>query len=307
MKIKKALANWVEKNDHNLHFWSGIGHLGRGLVALLVFVFSADYLISSYLPNYAVVIKSHKLVFSASLIWFMATVTLIYAVYSSRKYKNLALRLGASCAENMKAEDYSYAERRKIVKNYSAQFHESKKLYVLGATGFHTFAKRRDSREDNDTSALLRPVIDSLSVDKTRCNEIEIDILLLHPKSKYAAQRVKGLNPPQTLDEYQEEIMTSLRACLNFKKELPNLRCFVYDRPLIWKLIITDSFAWQQFYKEGTHAEHSRINIFTNLPESGNALYHPFLKLFELLRDSAASEIDLSGDKLEIPSLQIQE
>lgn len=305
MSPKKNIVSkkWVANVDHELHFLSGIGNLLAYVGGFLIFVGGLYVSVIKLLPDYEAVFLSHRWVFSATVVWFVISITLLYKIFSSRKYKNLVNRLGATCAENMSEQDYTYSERRKIIKTYSPEFNRSKKILVLGATGFHTFAKPGDQREDEDNSALLRPVLEALSNDKTRCDNVEVDILLLHPDSKYAEERVKTLHPSQTLAEYKEEIRISLLECQKFKKEIPKLRCFVYDRPLIWKLIITDDFAWQQFYKEGTHAEHSRINIFSNITESGNALYHPFLKLFELLRDSAASEVDLSQNSLRIPVL----
>lgn len=81
------------------------------------------------------------------------------------------------------------------------------------------------------------------------------------------------------------------------KEKNSKSKMFLYDRPLIWKLIITDTLAWQQFYEKGTHAEHSRLNIFSNVQTGGNALYPPFIKLFELLRDTAAIEVDLNANE----------
>ena len=288
--LSNKLENLIIKYDHLLHIWSGIAHLLKFLFGFIFLIISSYWSIKNWFPDYKKILESHFWVFCGVIVWFIITLRLFFASLASRTQLRLLSRLGAACAENLKKRDYTYSEKRKIVKIYEDKFHKSDSLYILGASGYHTFSKPDDPREDLDRSALLRPILDKLSNDRAR-SSVNIDVLLLHPDSHYIIERTSKLEPKQTVEDYKKEILDSINFCKELKTKLPNLRCYVYNRPLIWKLIITDSFVWQQFYEEGTHAENSRINIFENIPQSGNALFHPFRKLFELLRDTGGQEV----------------
>jgi hypothetical protein len=263
------------------------------VIALLLALFN------DYLPKFlGTFINAHPWIFGFCVAWLIVTIMLFFRAYSLGKYKALAARLGAVYAENMGKGRLSYDRRAEIVEHHQKSFLDSEKLYILGATGLRTFVQQKDPVQDAGAPAILRPVFDLLVNDKQRSSKINVDILLIHPDSRFVKERAPLLlDPKQTIEEYQLEIRKAIDHCVTLKKDLPKLRCFLYDRPPIWKLILTDEFVWQQFYKDGIHVEHSRINIFKNTAkerQADNALYTPFLKLFELLRDSACQELDLT-------------
>lgn len=307
-KISDWLSDVVEQSDHTLHFWSGLGNLGSAAVKTLIFL--AVGLLGWYSvmsPEIQRTVESHKVVFTALAAWFFITLTLLFRGYSLGKYKNLASRLGAVFAENMRESDINFKGRKRIIRKHSKKFTDSKVIHILGATGVRTFVDKTDIIKD-EGAALMSPIFSTLRNDKSRSAAIEIDILLIHPDSKYAAERAAAIEPPQPYEEYKQEILEAIKYCAVLKKDFPKLRCYVYDRPPIWKLILTDTLVWQQFYKVGTHVEHSRINIFANTDsaKSGNGLYPPFKKLFELLRDDACSAVCLEGVEPVIPKLPLK-
>ncbi len=143
----------------------------------------------------------------------------------------------------------------------------AKDIWILGATGYRTFA-----RKDIESIAALREVLEEITG--------EIKILLLHPKGPFTISRANALGVP--LDDYQREIMNSV----NFLKELKNkgksIALKFYTQRPIWKMIILDNFMWLQYYHPTKHVEQMPVYGISRSPKREEySLFDPLYGVFQ--------------------------
>lgn len=191
----------------------------------------------------------------------------VWAIWAIRKYKTLLNRLGYADSLGLKNAAGINSERSRIWQTRFKSSNNIDKLDILGATGFNTFAKKE---QENHLNAPLLNTIQGFPQNKP------IRVLLLDPRSKYFSIRVNDLNkvdPHINLKTYFEETRRAVDFCHSQASEhKKNIRWRFYDRPPIWKLIITNDVVWQQLYVEKCHVERTPVNIFLRPTEPSNYL-----------------------------------
>jgi hypothetical protein len=258
--------------------------------------------------------KSSPTIFGVLLFLVVAVLALSLFVLTLLPYKQLCLRLGARSAENFRSQRNPYRSRRLFIKRLERHFLSTSTLRILGATGLKTIGFV--DPVDPNNKALLHDLFVG-----PKLRGVEIDVLLLDPNSDYMIARARTLYDNSDLEiknskswsqyvaEYRDEIIQSIEYCAALQVNLPKLRCYIYDNTPIWKLILTDKLVWQQSYPARAHVENSWVNIFENPGDDGdqkNALYPPFSKLFDLLRDAASQMVDLHNVNAELKRIQLE-
>jgi hypothetical protein len=161
----------------------------------------------------------------------------------------------------------------------------SKTIRYLGSTGEKSFAV---------DGSPLKGVFDDVATD------VKIQILLIHPCSQFVEERVtdlqsKNKNPNGDIDDYKKEIHNALKYCRGLRKSGKNIEVRLYDRALVWKLIISDRCLWQQSYPPGRPSNESPANLFAEDGASSRksaGMYEPFSRLFDMLFE-ASHAVDL--------------
>lgn len=239
--------------------------------------------------------EKHPLVLLGVTLIFFIQLTLM-VIFAKKWFisKALLTRIGAVLTaayptrDNKKAAQFRFQVRNQILDDLRI----SKRLRVLGATGYNTFARGGKDWIGEDNSFLYEILSDAMPYTR-------IEVLLIHPQSTYISTRANQLG--MSIEKYAEEIQQSIKRCSELKKEGKDIHCYLYrERPLVWKLIISDKHVWQQAYPVDGHVEFSGINLFKKrgdadqlLIENSNSLYSPFSILFDLLRDTGCTEVPL--------------
>lgn len=148
------------------------------------------------------------------------------------------------------------------------QCKKAKDIFIIGATGFQTFA-----RKDSEGNAILREVVEE---DMTG----EIKILLLHPSGEHTINRAKALGVP--IDNYQGEIKNSIKFLKELKAKGKNVALKLYTQKPIWKMIILDNFLWLQYYHLCKHVERMPVYGISRATDEGTySLFDPLYAVFQ--------------------------
>ncbi len=178
-----------------------------------------------------------------------------------------------------------YFEEEGVVKNF---------IDILGITGEMTFSKQASETTPQKVEAApLRQTLDK--INKT----LHVRVLLLSPKSQHFVKRVNDLYPclaNEKVKDYKKRLLIETEvffkqteAAIAYLKQKRvdgfKVSWQFYDRPPVWKLIITKNFVWQQIYPQGVHVEYAQTNIFSSTAEgaSESGLYSGFKTIFDLL------------------------
>ena len=135
-------------------------------------------------------------------------------------------------------------------------------LYILGANGIDTFG---------DQNSPLYEVMQG--------SHVEMKIVLIDPGSPEldGRSRAVGIDPA----EYRRAIRTSERRLRELKKQHHSIDGRFYNGQPNWKLIITTTTVWVQYYiPGGQHVNETPVWRFDATPE-GDGLYHLFRMEFD--------------------------
>ena len=229
-----------------------------------------------------------------------------FGFYFHTKARGMIVRVGLELTEDWASPEEKLSPYEILSKPHftkvAQDFRTSQVIRILGATGYNTFG------QIGQNPAGKKPLLSDVFAvpDPTR----HIDIALLNPCGPYVAERAGQVG--MHVASYQNEILASIRRCsqlsINYKGRI---RCYLYEGPLMWKLIISENYVWQQTYPMHGHVENTPVNVFKRINEltSGNQLYVPFLRAFDLIV-ARKSTVDLHvehlhcGDRLELVSLE---
>lgn len=247
--------------------------------------------------------KHPGLLITIALLIFVLSTALLAIIRKWLPTRALVSRLGAVLTASYPTEDPELAAdfRESVRDQILDDLKSTSHLRILGATGYNTFAMGGKGWT-GARSAFLYDILDSAPTTT------EIDIVLMHPDSKFAKARAAQIGVD--VNVFRDEILASIGRCVELRKAGKSVRCFLFhERPLVWKLIITDKHVWQQAYPVDGHVEYSGINLFrrrgnANSPTvaMSNSLYAPFLMLFDLLKGNGCKEVDLSTSPATIPT-----
>jgi hypothetical protein len=135
-------------------------------------------------------------------------------------------------------------------------------LYILGANGIDTFGDR------------LAPLYDVMET-----SHAEMKIVLIHPDSPQLAGRATavGIEPR----DYKRAIRTSEQRLRDLKRQHHAIEGRFYDGQPNWKMIITTTTVWVQYYAPGRqHVNQTPVWRFDATP-AGDGLYHLFRMEFD--------------------------
>jgi hypothetical protein len=304
--FKEKVSTW--EREH--FFWAEMSAIVGAIILVLKWFLHATGLE----PKLIATAQASPVIFGFIVLLAVAVLVLSLVVSSLLPYRRLCCRLGARSAQNFRSQRDPFKSRGAFFKRLEKHFMSTSQLRILGATGLKTIGFV--DPVDPTNKALLHDLFVGPKLRGT-----SIDVLLLDPNSDYMIARARTLydnssleirsskSAAQFVNEYRDEILQSIEYCAGLAANLPKLRCYTYDNTPIWKLILTDHLVWQQSYPAKAHVENSWVNIFENPPDGNdekNALYPPFSKLFDLLRDAASEMLDLRQIDKELKKIQAE-
>lgn len=135
-------------------------------------------------------------------------------------------------------------------------------LWMLGATGKETFG--------SSTAPLC---------DVLRNYRQPVRILLLRPYSKGFDRRVSDLNTNS--ENYAAEILDAIDFCVELKKRYQvDIELRVYSEIAIWKMIITSTQLWLQYYAPKKHVDDTPLYCFESVHQD-MGLYSALKSVFQ--------------------------
>jgi hypothetical protein len=179
-------------------------------------------------------------------------------------HKALALYAGISsfsphATKKDKREDWQQCRQ---------QIESAKDLRIMGATGWDTFAS---------PEAPLHSLIKKFKGD--------IKILMLD-KNAQAVIENRALELSRAHRDYSEEIEKSIAFLTALKKTKTDFQIEVrmYKKPLVWKMIICNSYMWLQHYWSEKNVDDSPVyTFFSDGAENPTSLFHPFYSEWQRL------------------------
>jgi hypothetical protein len=137
----------------------------------------------------------------------------------------------------------------------------AKDLRILGATGWDTFG---------DTNSPLHHTLDKFAG--------EIKILLLDPNAS-SVIKMRAIEVGKTEVEYVNDINRAIGRLKTLKHSKPgfNVELRLHTKPLIWKMIICNTYMWLQHYWPDKNVEDTPVyTFFSDGTEHPTSLFHPF-------------------------------
>jgi hypothetical protein len=135
-------------------------------------------------------------------------------------------------------------------------------LWLLGATGRETFG--------HSTAHLC---------DVMRTYKSSVRVLLLRPYSKGFDRRVLELS--HNANDYISEILDAIDFCADLKKNYGiDIELKVYSEVAIWKMIITSTQLWLQYYAPKIHVDKTPLYCFESMQED-MGLYSALKSVFQ--------------------------
>jgi hypothetical protein len=150
--------------------------------------------------------------------------------------------------------------------------HENKFVYILGANGIDTFGKPGS------------PLYDSLQSFRGT-----IRVILCKPDSKPMRGRAAavGINA----GDYSRAIRESVRRLKVLRKQAHSIEARYYEGQPNWKLIITNSIVWVQYYLPGgPHVDQTPVWLIS-VTENDDGFYHLFHMEFDRIWERCAGSI----------------
>lgn len=148
-------------------------------------------------------------------------------------------------------------------------------LYILGANGIDTFGDRHS------------PLYDVMQT-----SHAEIRVILIDPDSAQLVGRARAVGQDQR--DYRRAIETSEQRLRDLKEQQHAIEGRFYDGLPNWKLILTTTMVWVQYYAPGgLHVNQTAVWRFDATPD-GDGLYHLFRMEFDRIwRRCEGSEMNL--------------
>lgn len=147
---------------------------------------------------------------------------------------------------------------------------ENNFLLILGANGLETFGAA--------TSPLYNVLADFTG---------DVRVMLAHPnkQNKFVDGRASALG--MSARDYRKAIQTSVSRLRDLKKETHSIDGRFYRNQCSWKLIVTNTTMWLQYYHAGhIHVADTPTYRFDSKAEGGKSLYHFFYMEFNRLWDA---------------------
>jgi hypothetical protein len=139
---------------------------------------------------------------------------------------------------------------------------ENKFVYILGANGIDTFGGPKS------------PLYDAMESFRGTFR-----VILCKPDGTRMKGRAAAVGV--TVAEYTRAIKTSVRRLKDLKKKQHAVDARFYDGQPNWKLIITNSTLWIQYYQPGgPHVDQTPVWL-VSATEGGDGLYHLFHMEFD--------------------------
>jgi hypothetical protein len=150
----------------------------------------------------------------------------------------------------------------------------AKDIRIMGATGWDTFGSPQS------------PLYKTLAISKA-----DVKILLLRddPNNNVVKVRSQELNYNTSI--YVSDIQKSLLRLKDLKaaNSARKIEVRLYSSPLIWKMVICNTYMWLQHYWPNRNVEDTPLyTFFSDGGETPSSLFHPFYSEWQKQWDSAA-------------------